>query len=112
MRSIVTASHHSNYPDPIHFSPGDRLILGRRDDQYPGWIRVTIASGREGWAPESRFRIESEHEGVPLVEYTARELDTRVGERVVCEEELHGWLWVGNEDGQSGWIPKETVRAG
>ena len=109
MQYTVNTRHESNYPDPIQFTPGDRLVLGRRDDQYPGWVRVTISSGSEGWAPESRIRVESEHEGVATADYDARELDTRVGERVICIEELHGWLLVQNEDGQTGWIPKETA---
>jgi hypothetical protein len=53
----VIAPHKASYPDPISFSPSDRLKLGRRDDQYPGWIWTTIADGKEGWAPESLIHI-------------------------------------------------------
>ena len=106
---VVVAPHVSAYPDPIRFSPGDRLVLGRRDDRYPGWLRVTTRSGHEGWAPESAIRAESGREGVALDEYTARELTASVGERVRRVREVAGWLWVESESGATGWIPKECV---
>ena len=100
----------SNYPDPINFSPGDRLKLEKRDDQYPGWIWVTTPSGKKGWAPESLICAETEQEGLALSGYTARELDTSEGESVFCSDEQSGWLWVENERGETGWIPKESAR--
>ena len=42
-------------------------------------------------------------------DYTARELDVAVGERVRVDRELAGWLWVHNEAGQSGWIPASCI---
>jgi hypothetical protein len=109
MRLIVIASHKTSYPNPIHFAPGDRLKLGRRDDQYPGWIWVTTPDGNEGWAPESLIRAETDRNGISLADYTAKELVTTVGEIVVSSHELNGWLWVQNDRGDSGWIPKETT---
>ena len=108
---IITAQHKSSYPDPIQFSPGGRLVLGKQDDEYPGWIWVTTPSGNQGWAPESIIRCESETGGVALEEYTARELNTVVGERLRCTRELAGWLWVENDKGRWGWIPGKTARA-
>jgi hypothetical protein len=110
MDRIVITRHRSQYPDPIRFEKGDALTLGRRDDEYPGWIRVVIPSGNEGWAPESYIRIEAPTSGVATRAYTARELNTEVGERLSYKSELNGWLWVENTKGESGWVPKETVR--
>lgn len=87
------------------------MTLGRRDDQYPGWIWVKTPSGNEGWAPESLIRIVTPESGEVTTAYTARELNTQVGERLTCMSELRGWLWVENVRGESGWIPKETVEA-
>ncbi|MCZ6837172.1 MAG: SH3 domain-containing protein [Planctomycetota bacterium] len=111
MHGIVTKGHTSKYPDPIRFTSGDRLTVGRRDDDNPGWIWVTLEDGNEGWAPESSLKIISEQEGEALKTYDAKELDTQVGQHLEVLEELHGWLRVQNEAGESGWIPKDTVRA-
>ena len=111
MDCIAVTPHRNNYPDPIRLKTGDTVALGRKDDQYPGWIWITTACGDEGWAPESLIRIETKDSGVATSAYTARELDTHAGERLACKSELGGWLWVENEKGQSGWVPKDSVRA-
>ena len=111
MDCVAHSQHRSKYPDPICLKPGDRVVLGRSDEEYAGWIWVTAPSGNEGWAPESIIRVESPEAGVATAEYTARELDTQVGDRLSCGSELGGWLWVENERGESGWVPKAAVRA-
>lgn len=109
MRYKITSPHKSNYPNPIRFKTGDRLRLGRRDTQYPGWVWATTPDGNEGWAPESLIQIEAPDRGTALASYDATELDTSLGEVVTSAQELHGWLWVENDRGLSGWIPKETA---
>lgn len=47
----VIEDYQACYPDPVTFSEGDSLILGKSDDEFPGWIWVTSGSGKEGWAP-------------------------------------------------------------
>jgi len=108
-RYIVVSSHTSDYPNPIQFSKGDELIRGACDAKYIGWIRVTIADNNEGWAPESLIQPTSSHTGTALCEYTARELDTHIGDIVSCIRELNGWLWVERNDGESGWVRKVLV---
>jgi SH3-like domain-containing protein len=107
MKVNVIALHRSNYPDPIEFSTGELLRLGRRDHEYPGWIRVILASGNEGWAPESLI----DENAVALDDYTARELNVEVGESVIWHRELAGWVWVENEKGESGWVPESAICA-
>ena len=111
MRVIALTAHASAYPNPIRFEAGDRLVLGERDDEYPGWIRVTTADGNEGWAPEQSVDSLSRTEGLAIENYTARELNTVTGETLVCRRELNGWLWVENDRGESGWVPKKTTDA-
>ncbi len=111
MRLIVSVSHTSTYPDPIEFSRGDVLALGKEDDEYPGWIWTTVASGNAGWAPLSRIRLQNSKQGQATADYCARELNTRVGQRVTCMQELCDWLWVESDTGETGWIPRHTAEA-
>jgi len=109
MEIIATQQHRSNYPNPISFSPGDRLNLGARDQEYVGWIWVKTLSGKEGWAPEQFIDRQSSIEGVACESYSAYELDTVQNERLLFLMELNGWLWVKNSVEQCGWVPIETT---
>ncbi len=111
MRITAVANHVSLYPDPIRFSQGDPLQIGNRVSEYPGWIWVTTASGKKGWAPESYIRKSSDSAGFASHDYTAKELNTLEGDRLVKHGELNDWLWVENEYGESGWVPKTTTNA-
>lgn len=64
MICTIAVAHQSEYPTPIAFNAGERVSLGRRDTEYPGWVRVTTAggnawlwvrsqSGETGWMPAS-----------------------------------------------------------
>ncbi|WP_265457800.1 ligand-binding protein SH3 [Aeromonas salmonicida] len=109
MQALITTAHHTDYPNPIAFRAGERVSIGHEDDEFPGWVRTLTADGNEGWAPLSLLALAAEGEALAQQDYTARELDVVVGERVRVERELAGWLWVHNEAGQSGWIPASCI---
>jgi hypothetical protein len=96
-----------HYPDPITGQAGDRLALGRRDDEYPGWIWATDAAGRAGWVPESWLRVAGEN-GILLRDYTAAELPLSPGDVVNGDLELYGWLWATAGD-RTGWAPLDCL---
>jgi len=96
------------YADPIRGAAGDRLALGRRDDEYPGWVWATAADGRAGWVPEGWLRVEGES-GVLRRDYTAAELALAPGDRVTGELVEGGWLWATAADGQVGWAPLDCL---
>lgn len=104
----VVERYRTQYADPIGFRAGDELALGRRDDQFVGWIWATAPSGTSGWVPIEALAIEGDGEGErgrALCDYTARELDVDEGERVTIARELAGWAWVRSERGGEGWVP-------
>jgi hypothetical protein len=93
-----------HYPDPIRGQAGDRLTLGRPDEEYPGWVWATAPDGRSGWVPESWLRVDGDS-GVLLHAYTAAELPLAPGDVVNGELVLNGWLWATNAAGNQGWVP-------
>lgn len=97
-----------HYPNPIRGVTGDRLVLGRRDDEYPGWIWGTSADGRAGWVPESWLRVDGEN-GVLLRDYTAAELALEPGDTVNGHVVESGWLWATAAGGRTGWVPLECL---
>ena len=106
----VTTAHTSDYPDPISLTRGDTVTIGREDDEYPGWVATTTADGNTGWAPKELLDIdESGGRATARRDYTARELDTRIGQRLTVHSQLAGWLWVCTEDDEWGWVPESSV---
>ncbi|WOG25399.1 SH3 domain-containing protein [Endozoicomonas sp. 8E] len=101
----VIEDYQACYPDPVTFSEGDSLILGKSDDEFPGWIWVTSGSGKEGWAPLPLIRRLSQKEGIALEDYNARELSVNVGEDLRILREINAWGWVENQQKQTGWVP-------
>lgn len=99
MLALITTAHHTCYPNPIAFRAGERVRIGHEDDEFPGWVRTFTADGNEGWAPLSLLTPIGAGEAQARQDYTARELDVAVGERVRVDRELAGWLWVHNEAG-------------
>ena len=97
-------SWQTQYPDPIRGAAGDRLALGRRDDEYPGWVWATAADGRDGWVPESWLRVDGDS-GTLRRDYTAAELPLAAGDVVSGELIVSGWLWATAADGRTGWVP-------
>ena len=110
MKRIAIRPHRSNYPNPICFDVGDRVIVGGRDSsEYPGWTWARTADGNAGWAPESILSLIDGDAALAKDRYTARELDTEVGDTFVVIRELNGWCWVRAIRGNEGWIPIATT---
>ncbi len=91
------------------FRRGDTVILGSRDPEFPGWIRVADRSGRSGWAPEALLdNVDGPH-GTAIEDYDATELNVSPGDLLTVHRELAGWFWVCNESGACGWVPVSTT---
>lgn len=101
--TVVTAYTRSN-PEPLVASAGERVTVGKRDDEYPGWIWCTDARGRSSWTPERILQIEGA-EAVVAEDYSALELTLAPGEQVTVEREESGWAWVTTKSGERGWLP-------
>jgi hypothetical protein len=110
MKLIVIEEHRSNYPNPIFFRKGEILVVGEKDPDYPGWIRVTTRGNYQGWAPIQYLEFEDENKAIAIQDYTAFELNTCIGDELILHFELNDWGWVENKDGSCGWVPIKTTR--
>jgi hypothetical protein len=107
----VTKAYQRAYPDPLTLSAGEEVTLGRRDDEWVGWVWCTDRAGTSGWAPE-RWIEQHGDTGQMRRDYTAAELTAEVGEILTVELEESGWLWAVNPQGERGWIPVAHVEEG
>lgn len=104
----ATKSWAIHYPEPISGRAGDTFALGRRDDEYPGWVWATAADGRAGWVPEDWLDVAGDV-GVLRRDYTAAELALEPSDRVTGELVQSGWLWATAADGRVGWAPLDCL---
>jgi hypothetical protein len=103
---IVVRQHKSNYSNPVTFRPGDQLLVGEKDSEYLGWVRITDLKGNIGWAPiEYIQQKEGSSTAVAVKSYTAKELDVEPGERLSVKYEHCQWCWVEHRTKGAGWVP-------
>ncbi len=102
--AIAKVAHQTVYPTPIRFRNGDSVKVGRRDDEFPGWIWTTIESGDSGWAPAILLQVADES-ALAVSDYDSTELATKAGEKLVIRDEISGWAWATNQRGDAGWVP-------
>ncbi|MBM1204809.1 ligand-binding protein SH3 [Pseudomonas fragi] len=88
---------------------GDRVSVGEQYDGPEGWDKWFLCSApgqKAGWVPGQI--IDS---GVVTQDYTARELEVVIGDRLIGTRQLNGWLWATRiADGVSGWVPLNKIR--
>ena len=104
----VRVEHTVEYTNPIEITSGERVSVGREDDEFPGWKWCKALDGREGWIPMELLSNEGT-EAIILRDYSARELAVQPGEEVIVEEARHNWLLVRNGRGERGWIPERST---
>jgi len=57
-----------------------------------------------------KHRIEKQ-KGIVKENYSAKELNINVGEKVIKIKELNGWGWVKRElNNEEGWLPLEILK--
>ena len=111
MRGLVTQDYRAAYPDPLAMAAGERLVLGKRDPEFPGWIWGTSAAGRSGWVPESYLDIQGTR-GTARRDYTAAELTVAAGVELELLDFESGWYWAETKEGARGWVPASCIQAG
>ena len=104
----VLLDYASSNSDPIVMRAGDELTIHQRESEWSGWIWCTNAEGKGSWVPE-QFLERSGDKGRATVDYDATELTVHAGEKLRVEEEVNGWLWCINEQGQMGWVPVAVI---
>lgn len=105
----VTRNYTSAYPDPIAVGKGERVLISHCDLQWRGWVWVTLASGKSGWAPQQLFAPLSAYEGSALDDYCAHELTVHAGDSLTLIHAFNGWYYAQKADGEKGWLPQACV---
>ncbi|MDR0279276.1 MAG: hypothetical protein LBJ37_15460 [Paucimonas sp.] len=112
MQFTVIEAHRNEFPAPITFAKGASLTVGeiyQGDEGWDNWYFCEAAGQQGGWVPGEVICLQAPGQGVALEDYTARELDVEVGERVWGGRQLNGWVWCTRTVTGSGWVPLRNL---
>lgn len=102
----VIADYDSPYTEPFFLKKGETVQVGRRDDEWPGWVWCTNTAGESRWVPEAYLS----RDGLVLRDYESTELTVKVGDVVTAVHQESGWHWCTNQSGQNGWVPLNVLQ--
>ena len=110
MKARAVRSHQIPSRAPIEIAPGEPVMVGERDSDWPAFVFVTAAKG-QGWVPARHLSADT---GAAVVEhpYDTTELAVAEGEEVTVVErdDESGWWWCRAENGAAGWVPVAVLR--
>jgi uncharacterized protein YgiM (DUF1202 family) len=107
-KALVRLKYEVEYRNPIQVKAGERVEVGREDNDYPAWVWCRAADGREGWMPLELLSMQASGATV-LQDYSAKEVAVHPGDEVEVEEVRHGWALVRNTQRETGWIPRSHI---
>ncbi len=110
-RVRIQQEYKVEYPDPLCVAAGERVMVGREDNEFSGWRWRRAQDGREGWVPIELLSTQGA-ETIVIENYSARELAVQPGEEVTIQQARHNWLLVSNTQGERGWIPAPQCECG
>ena len=105
----VVKAIKSEFDNPIKLLKNDKVLIIEKSDpkgDWAGWI-LCKTDDNEGWLPH---KILSE-EGYVTEDYNAIEFDLEIGEILIEEKELNGWIWSYKESDLSkkAWAPLNHI---
>ncbi|KZN52841.1 SH3 domain-containing protein [Pseudoalteromonas luteoviolacea] len=114
MEYKVVKDYQDAPESPIRIVKGERLQLVEESNPEGDWANWILCRGenKEGWVPKQILVIEN-NEVTVLEDYVANEHNLTVGEILVQEHELNGWIWskkLGNSE-ELAWAPLNHLRA-
>ena len=82
---------------PIQVEKGEQLQFIEESDPNDDWANWVLCKGRnkKGWLPKQIVAI-NENEVTVLKDYSAIEHTLVIGEVLIEEYELNGWIWCKN----------------
>ncbi len=107
---IVVRPYTREFETPMVAPEGTVLeILRRNDGVYNEWFVCRSRQGIEAFVPEEILEIDGKR-GKLLTDYSSWELTVQTGEILERLQEMGGWIWAMNSEGEYGWVPSLNVK--
>jgi len=108
---LIVQAHKSSFPDPIILKKGEKVSIGSEyleDPDWPNWIECKNQRRKKGWVPKQYLKI-SGNTSIILRDYSAKELDVKIGDEITVYRFQNGWAWSKNSTGEFGWVPLKHI---
>lgn len=106
----VTKSWRQSYSPALSVTEGEGVDLGKRDEDWPGWVWCRNRDGIGGWLPEELLSFGVSGKTATLLRaFNTVELTIDAGERLRGFERRSGWIWCRNGTGEEGWVPCDCL---
>lgn len=104
----VIVNRTSETQRPIKLTCGEPVKCTEESDpngDWPGWV-YCVGLDKEGWVPKQIIE-EINGQYFILEDYDATEFDLCIGEILISEKELNGWIWCRKMDQPdvTAWAP-------
>ncbi|WP_413112599.1 hypothetical protein [Thaumasiovibrio sp. DFM-14] len=108
MKYTVVKEYNDAPESPIQVVKGEQLQFVEESNPNGDWANWVFCKGasKEGWIPKQILTIEDNQVFV-LQDYFANEHTLTLGETLIAEYELNGWIWSTKTgaSGDSAWAP-------
>jgi len=108
---LIVQAHRSSFSDPIILKKGEKVSIGSEyleDPDWQNWIECKNQRGKKGWVPKQYLKI-SGNTSIILRDYSAKELDVKIGDEITVYRFQNGWAWSKNSTGEFGWVPLKHI---
>ncbi|MBF4696077.1 SH3 domain-containing protein [Fusibacter ferrireducens] len=109
----VIKERKSDMNSPIKLEIGDIVECLEESDEDGDWAGWIFCKGNslEGWVPTQIIKKEGKI-GKVLENYDATEFDLTIGEIIISDKELNGWIYgiKKNSDGLKAWAPLNHIQ--
>lgn len=110
--AVVSAPYARPYEDPVSLKAGERILIDSektKETDILGWSWCTGPDGRQGWVPNGWI---THQDGTARImrDFSALELNLKVGDRVALHHSESGFVFVTHEDGSVGWVPDACLQ--
>ena len=104
----VSKEHEASFDYAFIAEKGDKISVGKEDNEMPGWLWCKNSTGLEAWIPNTHIDIDGKT-AIFNQPYNSVELNAKAGEVVQYLGESLGWTECFNKEWKYGWIPSSKV---
>lgn len=108
----VNKSRKSEFENPITVYKNEQVLCieeSNGDGDWAGWVLCKTESN-QGWIPYQIIKRQGDI-GIIIEDYCAIEFDLEVGEILVMEKKMNGWIWCYKESDPNikAWAPLNHI---
>lgn len=109
---LVNKERETEFPNPIKVLKGESVKCIEESDgngDWKGWVFCKTINN-EGWIPQ-QIIDQNNDKGIILENYDATEFNLEIGDILVEEKVLNGWIWGYKEKElqKKGWAPLNHI---